>query len=281
MQELYIAIEKTQVLVSVIGLILLFLLESVHPFFEFFEGSFKKRGKHFLANVSLGFVNALMNAILFVGLWLWATTWAADHNFGILNWLEVAFPIIEGWPRVVGAVLLFDIWMYIWHRMNHGIPFLWRFHRVHHADPNMDVSTATRFHTGEILISSILRIPVLVLLGMHLWELFIYGILVAIVVQLHHANINLPGKMDDILRWVIVTPHMHKVHHSRWQPETDSNYSTIFSFWDRIWNTFRLHDPLHTLHLGLDEFDEESDQKVKGLFSMPFREGRKPKERKE
>jgi|AntRauTorcE11897_2_1112592.scaffolds.fasta_scaffold00049_5 sterol desaturase/sphingolipid hydroxylase (fatty acid hydroxylase superfamily) len=271
MQELINAVEQTQVLVAVIGLIILFLIESVHPFFDFFKGSFKKRGIHFLANVSLGVVNALMNAVIFVGLWLWASTWADASNFGLLNWIESSFPVMAGWPRVIVAVLLFDIWMYAWHRMNHEIPFLWRFHRVHHSDPNMDVSTSTRFHTGEILFSSILRIPIILLLGLYLWELFIYGILVAIVVQFHHANINLPGKMDNILRWFIVTPHMHKVHHSRWQPETDSNYSTIFSFWDRIWKTFRLRDPLNTLKLGLDEFDSEEDQQIKGLFSMPFR----------
>jgi sterol desaturase/sphingolipid hydroxylase (fatty acid hydroxylase superfamily) len=275
MQELVNAVEQTQVWVAFIGLIILFLIESIHPFFDFFKGSFKNRGKHFLANVSLGVVNALMNAVIFVGLWLWASTWANNHDFGLLNWLENSFPIIAGWPRVIIAVLLFDIWMYAWHRMNHRIPFLWRFHRVHHSDPNMDVSTATRFHTGEILFSSALRIPIILITGLYLWELFIYGILVAVVVQFHHANINLPGKLDNILRWVIVTPHMHKVHHSRWQPETDSNYSTIFSFWDRVWSTFRLHDPLETIEIGLDEFDSEDDQKVRGLFSMPFREGKK------
>lgn len=278
MQELINAIEQTHVAVAVIGLIILFLMESIHPFFDFFEGSFKKRGRHFLTNVSLGFVNALMNALLFVGLWLWAATWADNHNFGVLHMLDSSLPWLAGWPRVVLAVLLFDGWMYLWHRMNHWIPFLWRFHRVHHSDPNMDVSTATRFHTGEILFSSILRIPVIILLGMHLWELLIYGILTAVVVQFHHANINLPGKLDAIIRWIIVTPHMHKVHHSRWQPETDSNFSTIFSFWDRLWKTFRLHDSLDTLELGLDDFDEETDQQVKGLFSMPFREGKKPEE---
>jgi sterol desaturase/sphingolipid hydroxylase (fatty acid hydroxylase superfamily) len=274
MQELVQAVEQVQVLVAFIGLIILFLIESIHPFFDFFKGSFKNRGKHFLANLGLGITNAALNAIIFVGLWLWAATWADNNNFGLLNWLEQSFPIIAGWPRVIIAVLVFDVWMYAWHRMNHQIPFLWRFHRVHHSDPNMDVSTATRFHTGEILFSSILRIPVILLTGLYLWELFIYGILVAVVVQFHHANINLPGKLDSILRWVIVTPHMHKVHHSRWQPETDSNYSTIFSFWDRIWSTFRLHDPLNTLRLGLDEFDSDEDQKIKGLFSMPFRKGK-------
>lgn len=271
MQELLSALQQSQVIIAAVGLVILLVAESIHPFFDFFHGSVKERGKHFLRNITLGAVNALMNALIFVGLWLWAATWAANNNFGLLNWAMIALPGIPEWGRVIAAILLFDIWMYIWHRLNHRVPFLWRFHRVHHSDPHMDVSTATRFHTGEIVFSSILRIPVILLLGMQLWELFIYEILVVIVVQFHHANINLPGKLDNCLRWVIVTPHMHKVHHSRWQPETDSNFSTIFSFWDRIWSTFRLHDPLDTIELGLDEFDREEDQKVSGLFKTPFK----------
>jgi sterol desaturase/sphingolipid hydroxylase (fatty acid hydroxylase superfamily) len=219
----------------------------------------------------LGGTNALLNAVVFAGVWLWASTWARNNEFGLLYWFGDVVPVLSGLPRVVIAVLLFDLWMYAWHYINHKVPFFWRFHRVHHSDAQMDVTTATRFHTGEILFSGILRVPVILLLGMQLWELFIYEILAVIVVQFHHANINLPGKLDDILRWVIVTPHMHKVHHSRWQPETDSNFSTIFSIWDRLGRTFRLHDPLDTIELGLDEFDNEKDQSVRGLFRTPFK----------
>lgn len=269
MDALISLMEQTQVLVAVIGLVVLLLLEQAHPFFDFFQGSLKKKGAHFIANLSLGFVNALLIALIFTGLWLWAAEWANDHNFGILNWLNL--PV---WARVIGAVLLMDTWTYFWHRMNHSIPLFWRFHRVHHADPNMDVSTASRFHTGEIIFSSLLRIPVIMLIGLELWELLVYSTLLVVVVQFHHANIGLPDRVDRILRWFIVTPGMHKVHHSRWQPETDSNYSSLFSFWDRLCRTFRTHDPLNEIQLGLDEFDTESDQQISGLFSMPFRRGR-------
>lgn len=270
MEQLLHTLEQTQALVAFLGLILLTLYESIHPFFDFFEGSSKTRGRHFFRNYALGLINALMNSVLFTGLWLWAATWAGNNHFGLLNWTQSTFPGTPNWLRILVAILLFDAWMYLWHRINHEVPFLWRFHRVHHSDPHMDVSTATRFHTGEILISSILRIGIILLLGMQLWELFVYEILVVIVVQFHHANINLPGKLDDYLRLIIVTPHMHKVHHSRWQPETDSNYSTIFSWWDRLLGTFRLHNPLHTIRLGLDEFDSEEDQKISGLIKTPF-----------
>lgn len=275
MQELISQLEQTQILVAFSGLVLLFLLETTHPFFEFFKNNGKERIRHSLANLSLGVINAIINALVFVALWLWAATYADQHNFGLLNWLESSFAFPE-WGRIIVAILLFDFWMYLWHRANHRIPFLWRFHRVHHSDPNMDVTTATRFHFGEIIFSSLLRIPIILLLGLHLWELLIYGVLVALVVQFHHANIGLPEWLDKFLRAFIVTPHVHKVHHSRWQPETDSNYGTIFSFWDRLMKTFRLHNPLKTLKLGLDEFDSEEDQKIKGMISMPFRDGKKP-----
>ncbi|MDZ7715195.1 MAG: sterol desaturase family protein [Balneolaceae bacterium] len=272
MQALINLLEQTQVLAAVIGLILLLLIEQAHPFFDFFRGSVKEKGKHLIANMALGLTNALIISVFFVGMWLWASNWTYEEGFGILNWLESAG--MPYWGHVFGAVLLMDFWMYLWHVMNHKIPIFWRFHRVHHADPNMDVSTASRFHAGEIIFSSTLRIGIILLTGIYLWELLLYETIMFAVVQFHHADIALPEKLDKTLRAIIVTPAMHKVHHSRWQPETDSNYSSLFSFWDRIGKTFRLHNPLKTLRIGLDEFDSEEDRKVKGLFSMPFRKGK-------
>lgn len=272
MEALIDLFQKTQVVVAFAGLVILLTVEHIHPFFDFFEGSVRKKGRHLLANMSLGIVNALVISVIFAASWLWASEWALDNGFGILNWAG-----LPGWAHAAGAIFLMDAWMYAWHVMNHKVPFFWRFHRVHHADPNMDVTTASRFHTGEIIFSSILRIPVIMLIGMHLWELLLYETLLVAVVQFHHADIALPEKLDKALRAVIVTPAMHKVHHSRWQPETDSNYSSVFSFWDRIWSTFRLHNPLKTLRLGLDEFDRDEDQQVKGLFTMPFRKGKEKK----
>lgn len=271
MQGLIESLEQVQVLVGVLGLIILLTAETVHPFFDFFRGSIKKRGIHFFSNIALGTVNGILNAFLFVGLWFWASTYAVNNHIGLLHWLELLAPELPLWVGTLLAIVLLDFWMYVWHRINHSIPFLWRFHRVHHSDSKMDVSTATRFHTGEILFSSILRIPIILLFGVQIWQIFIYELLAFLVIQFHHANIGLPEKLDKVLRWFIVTPHMHKVHHSKWQPETDSNFSTVFSFWDRVWNTFRLHDPLKTIELGLEEFDNENDQKVSGLFKMPFK----------
>jgi sterol desaturase/sphingolipid hydroxylase (fatty acid hydroxylase superfamily) len=118
----------------------------------------------------------------------------------------------------------------------------------------------------------VLRVPVIALLGLQLWELALYEMAMFTVVQLHHANIALPAGLDRALRVVIVTPFMHKVHHSRWQPETDSNYSSLFSFWDRLFRSFRLRKNPSTLQFGLQEFDSAENQTLSGLVATPLKQ---------
>jgi sterol desaturase/sphingolipid hydroxylase (fatty acid hydroxylase superfamily) len=136
------------------------------------------------------------------------------------------------------------------------------------------VTTAHRFHFGEILLSSLLRTPVILLLGLQLPELLIYETLMFAVVQSHHANIALPSGLDRALRAVIVTPSIHKVHHSRWQPETDSNYSSLFSWWDRLFSTLRLREDPSTIRFGLEDFDRPANQSLAGMLKTPMGKGR-------
>lgn len=270
MPALLDALQETQTLAMLAGLVGLLLWESAHPFFDFFRTAPKKRGVHALRNLLLGALNAVVVSVGFVGLWGAATIWAAQHDVGLLHGLATVVGL-PPWAHAVGAVLLLDAWTYVWHRLNHVVPFFWRFHRVHHHDPTMDVTTASRFHTGEIILSSALRLPILVGLGVHLWELVLYETVMFAVVQFHHANVALPAWLDRALRTVIVTPAMHKVHHSRWQPETDSNYSSLFSFWDRIGRSFRLRDDLSTIRFGLDGWDDAEAQSFGGLLRGPMR----------
>lgn len=275
MQPLLAPLQQTQVIAMLAGLLLLFLWESLHPFYEHFRGNFKDRGKHAVRNLIMGALNSALIAIIFVGLWFAASVWADDYRFGLMHWLQDGL-VLPAWAHALGAIFLFDAWSYIWHRMNHEIPFFWRFHRVHHSDPNMDVTTANRFHIGEIFFSSLFRIPLIALLGIYLWELVLYETLMFTVVQFHHSNIGIPEKIDRIIRAVIVSPNMHRVHHSRWQPETDSNYSSLFSFWDRIAKTFRHNPHPESIKLGLDEFDREDDQTVKGMLRTPIGKPQEP-----
>ena len=254
-------------LASIGVLAVLLAWESLAPFLPIFTAGTAERVRHGLKNVALGLLNALLIGFGFAVLWGAVAGWAQEEGVGLLNWL-----VAPGWLRIVVVFLLFDAWMYWWHRLNHRVPFLWRFHRTHHSDPSMDVTTASRFHVGEIVLSSVLRVPVIALIGLRLEELVLYEVTAFAVVQLHHANIALPARLDGAFRALVVTPFMHKVHHSRLQKETDSNYSSLLSLWDRLFRTFRLRDDPTALRFGLDELDRAEDQTLLGLLSTPLRQ---------
>lgn len=248
-------------LVTACGLILLPALESWLPA----AGNRRRRLRHAARNLTLWLLNVLALALLAAPSIANVAGWAEESRFGLLNLLSLP-PAIA----TVTAILLFDGWLYLWHRANHKLSFLWRFHRVHHSDPEMDTTTAIRFHTGEVLISSALRLAVIPLLGITLWQLLVYESLMLPAIMFHHSNVRLPEKVDRWLRALVVSPAVHRVHHSRVRVETDSNYSIIFSFWDRIGGTFRLRKDGRPVDFGLAEYDDEEWQRVRGLLSTPF-----------
>ena len=264
MTALLSALEATQAGAALAGLVVLLLLEGAHPFFELF-GARKERGRHAARNLALGVANSVVVAVVFAGLWVAAAELAEARGWGLLRLVP-----LPGWLHAALAVLLLDVWTYAWHRMNHRVPFLWRFHRVHHSDAQMDVTTASRFHTGEIVLSSALRIPLIVALGATAWQLVLYETLMFAVVQFHHANIALPARVEAVVSKLVVTPAMHKVHHSRWQPETDSNYASMLSVWDRLFGSFRRREALREVRLGLDAFDDDGHQSVVGMLKTPL-----------
>jgi sterol desaturase/sphingolipid hydroxylase (fatty acid hydroxylase superfamily) len=227
-------------------LVVLLLWETLHPFFGLFDRG-RRRLIHALGNIGLGVVNALAIRFVFLGLWVRIMEWTAAHGVGLLHWLA-----LPGWARWTLAVMLLDLWTYAWHRLNHTVPFFWRFHRLHHSDAQMDVTTANRFHLGEITFSSLLRVPVFVLVGCRLEELALYELLLFACVQFHHANIGLPEWLDRALRSVIVTPALHKVHHSVVLTEQNSNFSSLLSWWDRLAATLRLAPDLRRIVFGVN-----------------------------
>ena len=227
-------------LLAVVVLIGLLVWETLQPYMSQFaqdrSGS-KDRGRHAAWNLGVGIVNSVMVALLFVWLWQATTRWAAS----------------AGPARLIAAVLLLDFWTYWWHRLNHRLPWLWRFHRFHHTDQKMDVTTATRFHSVEIGLSSLLRVPVLLMVGATMGELAIYEISMFLVVQFHHANIALPDRIDRVIRWFIVTPMMHKVHHSVRRVEADSNYGSLFTWWDRWFGSWKILSSPHRIRFGVED----------------------------
>lgn len=253
--------EQYPTLIAAVGLMLLLALESWVPA----ASSGHHRYRHAARNLTLGLLNAGVMAFVAAPFLTQVGLWTENSGVGLLRLLNLP-PLIT----TVSAILLFDAWMYLWHRANHELAILWRFHRVHHSDPEMDATTATRFHTGEILISSVLRLAVIPLLGITIHQLLVYEMLLLPVILFHHSNVWLPEGLDRWLRLAIVTPAIHRVHHSRLQGETDSNYSSVFSFWDRIAGTFRLRRDGQPVNFGLDEYDREEWQCVIGLLTTPF-----------
>lgn len=246
---------------AAVALAVLWAAESVAPMFV----GRRRRLSHNAANFALAAINGLMAAGFSFAL-LGATEWARVHEVGLLVWLP-----LPTWLRWVGAIVLFDAWQYAWHRLNHRVPLLWRFHAVHHADAELDASSGVRFHTGELLLSFLARLAVLPLLGMTLPQLLLYETIVLPVVLFHHSNVRLSAAADRRLRWLLVTPWMHYVHHSRLQPETDSNYASLLSAWDRLFGSFRLRDDPAEIELGLTGWSEREWRRLSGMLLAPFR----------
>lgn len=254
-----------QIFVAASVLALIWTLETVIPF----HPDRRERFKHSARNIFIGLFNAVIMALLFAPILVSLTNWTEANNFGFLH--LIALPV---WASAVFALLLQDAWMYAWHRANHSVPFLWRFHKVHHSDPEMEASTAVRFHTGEILISAVLRFGVIALLGLSLWQILLYDLLLVPVILFHHSNIIFPEIFDKFFRAVFASPAMHRIHHSLERIETDSNYGSIFSFWDRLARSFRLRENTGNagqMKYGLSEFSENEADKIFVLASMPFR----------
>jgi sterol desaturase/sphingolipid hydroxylase (fatty acid hydroxylase superfamily) len=254
---------SSDLMAGAVALVALYVLEGVFPYFPGRRG----RGKHAVNNILLAGINGVIN-LAFGVLIIRTMLWTGRHSVGLLN--NVAAGSLG---RLMMGVILFDLWMYAWHRINHEWRVFWIFHRTHHTDIQMDTTTALRFHPIEILISNILNLGIFILLGLNINELVFYKMIMLPVILFHHSNINLPESVDRIFRALIVTPNMHRVHHSWERFETDSNYSSVFSFWDRLFWSFRLRqDPLK-ITLGLDKYREPQWQNIKGLLLTPFRTG--------
>ncbi len=243
-------------------LIVIFLLEGLFPHYR----GRAARIRHGLPHVLTALLNGLLTKFLLAGLTAGVITWAMTSLPASLRLLRPASSV-----ELFFVFLLFDIWMYFWHRANHRIMFLWRFHRAHHADIDMDTTTALRFHPGELILSTVIRLPVVVLLGMTFGQLVLFETMLNLSTLFHHSNLALPEKWDRALRWVIVTPNMHRVHHSVERRETDSNFTSLLSVWDRLFGTFRMRGDTRTITLGLPEFREGKYQRLWGFLITPFR----------
>jgi sterol desaturase/sphingolipid hydroxylase (fatty acid hydroxylase superfamily) len=168
------------------------------------------------------------------------------------------------------SVVLLDYTLYLWHYLTHKVPFLWRFHRAHHVDLDLDASTALRFHAGELLLSVPWRAAQVYLLGISPLALALWQTLTLMEIMFHHSNLRLPLELERRLCRIIVTPRMHGIHHSIVRDETDSNWSTIFSWPDYLHGTIRLNVPQDAITIGVAPYQDPAELTLGGILELPF-----------
>jgi sterol desaturase/sphingolipid hydroxylase (fatty acid hydroxylase superfamily) len=190
---------------------------------------------------------------------------AETHQLGLLPWSGLPF-----WIQFGLGFLWMDLTFYWWHRINHVYPLLWRFHNVHHIDPDMDVSTAFRFHFGETFYSTAFRVLQVGVAGIIPFTYLLYELIFNISTMFHHSNLRLPLALERCLNKIIVTPRMHGLHHSAVGPETNSNYSVVFRWWDYLHKTLRLNVPQKEVVIGVPGYLLPRDNTLFRLIAMPF-----------
>lgn len=241
--------------------ILLWLLET--------KFQLRKRVKGRWNRIVINFVVSIPAFALLRIAFIPAMVWLALENrawkFGFNYWFETPINI-----KPIFTILLLDYSNYIWHILLHKLPILWRFHLVHHTDLDLDISTAFRFHFGEMLGSIIFRGAAILLIGASPVMVLIYEIIFEAAAQFHHSNMKIPFRLEKALNYLIVTPRMHGIHHSMIKNETDSNYSVIFSFWDRIHRTVRLNIHQNEIITGVPSYADERELTIGKLLRLPF-----------
>jgi len=198
-----------------------------------------------------------------------ALRWSVDKPFGFAHLISLPSPL-----EFVLTFLLMDLMFYYWHLANHRVPFLWRFHNVHHTDPDLDVSTAFRFHFGEITLSTGFSLLQVTLIGPSAWAFAVYQLVFQAEVLFHHSNIRLPVGAERLLNKVIVTPRMHGIHHSQVQRENNSNFGTVFPWWDRLHRTLGVNIPQEKVVVGIPGYTLSEDNSFWNSLLMPFRKQR-------
>ncbi|MCL5044142.1 MAG: sterol desaturase family protein [Deltaproteobacteria bacterium] len=193
---------------------------------------------------------------------------AQHRGWGLLN--NLALP---GWAAVAASVILLDLAIYLQHVMFHAVPLLWRLHRVHHADLDFDVTTGSRFHTLEIVLSMGVKLAVVAALGPPVAAVLIFEVLLNATSMFNHANVALPAGIDRLLRWLLVTPDMHRVHHSIVVRETNSNFGFNLPWWDRLFGTYRAQPAAghQGMTIGIEQFRDPVELRLDRMLLQPIR----------
>jgi sterol desaturase/sphingolipid hydroxylase (fatty acid hydroxylase superfamily) len=246
---------------AAIGFGLLLLAEKKRPLRQATVNKLKRVPR----NLALGGVTALAVNLLFVPVVSAVARRVQKRKLGLLNRLPLPAPL-----QFIAALMLLDYTFYWWHRWLHENGFLWRFHIVHHADLDLDVSTAARFHFGEYLLSTPYRAAQIILIGASPVAAATFELMFMLAAEFHHGNVRLPLDVERRLNTFMVTPRMHGIHHSIIADESNANYATILTVWDWLHRTLRLNVPQDEITIGLAAYRDESELMLSKLLTMPF-----------
>jgi len=247
-----IDLDTGKLIVFVAGLAVFLALETLFPARPWQGDRLRRLGFH----AGVAALNTVLVRVFVYVPFLVFSVHVDEEGWGLSRMLGLV-----GWVEILLSIVVLDFFDYVWHRANHRVRFLWRFHKAHHADTGMDVSTALRFHPGELLISALVKAAWLAVWGPLVVAWFLFEALVSLCAQFHHSNIDFPDGLERWLSLVIVTPRFHAAHHAVDRRYGDANFSTIFSFWDRLFGSYaRPADGGATTHgagaLGLPEARE-------------------------
>ncbi len=230
------------------------------------------RKQRWPVNLGLAVFNIAIMRLSLGGIAYLSAVTAADQGYGLLNRLAV-----PEWLSIITTLLVLDFAIYCQHIAAHKWPLLWRLHQVHHTDLEFDATTAVRFHPLEIMISMLYKVLCIVLIGANPWAVIAFEIILNGAATFNHSNINIPPEIDKKLRWLIITPDLHRIHHSTVPAETDSNYGFSISCWDRLCRTY-IAEPRQSqtaMAIGLASFRELHELGFMRLLMLPFKERRK------
>ncbi len=223
------------------------------------------KGKRWLNNLGLAVFNSLILNFFFAGLIMQTALYVNERHLGILNLWPLPY-----WLKILATVIFLDFILYVWHLLNHEMPFFWRFHRVHHSDMNMDVSTASRFHLGELGISAVIKVGLIYFLGADLTGIILFESLVVLTSQFEHSSLKVPQWFEKIYWVLFVPPSMHRIHHSVVIKERNTNYGTIFSLWDRALETLLSRVNQARIRMGIGAYQRSERLNFHHLLIMPF-----------
>ncbi len=226
----------------------------------------EKKGKRLVRNGLLAACGAIVIQSLEAPLANQASRLTEIRKLGLLNQLKMSETM-----KTVCSVILLDYSLYIWHFLSHKIPLLWRFHVVHHIDLDLDASTAMRFHFGELAISILWRLSQIRVLGVNPKALLIWQNCLLASIFFQHSNLKLPMRFERLINWFVVTPRMHGTHHSIVQKETDSNWSSGLTIWDKLHGTYRADDPQVEVTIGVPAYRKEDEVTLFEMISLPFK----------